>query len=133
MSWAKHDYDDLPGTYVFDGRSAHKAYGLNKLLFSFNREENRRAFEDDPQGYADRFDLTAEQREALLKSEFLTLLRLGANIYYVAKLAVPRGMTMQDTGAAFQHITREEFQANLDAKADGLEEKLGKAGGFWRG
>ena len=133
MSWRKHGYDDLPGTYVFDGRTAHKAYGLNKLLFSFNQDENRRAFDDDPERYADRFELTVEQRKALLNSEFLTLLRLGANIYYVAKLAVPRGMTMQDTGAAFQSITRDEFQANLDAKADGLEEKLRRAGGFWHG
>ena len=133
MSWRNHEYDDLPGTYVFDGKTAHAAYGLNKLLFSFNHEENRRAFEDDPEGYAARFDLTAEQREALLGFEFLELLRLGANIYYLAKLAVPKGMTMQHTGAAFQGITRDEFQANLDAKAEGLEEKLRKAGGFWHG
>ncbi|MDE0006453.1 MAG: protocatechuate 3,4-dioxygenase [Rhodospirillaceae bacterium] len=133
MSWRRHDYDDLPGTYVFDGSTAHRAYGLNKLLFSFNHEQNRQAFEDDPEGYADRFDLNSEQRDALFDADFLTLLRLGANIYYVAKLAVPRGMTMQDTGAAFQGITRDEFQANLDAKAEGLEEKLRKAGGFWHG
>lgn len=133
MSWRRHDYDELPGTYVFDGNAAHNAYGLNKLLFSFNHEEHRAAFEADPEGYADRFGLTPEQRKALLNGEFLELLRLGANIYYVAKLAVPRGMTMQDTGAAFQGITRDEFQANLDAKAEGLEEKLRKAGGFWNG
>ncbi len=133
MSWRKHDYDDIPGTYVFDGKAAHQAYGLNKLLYSFNREENRQAFEDDPGAYADQFDLTAEQRDALLNFNYLDMLRMGANIYYAAKLAVPRGMTMQDTGAAFQGITRDEFQAKLSAKADGLQEKLEQAGGFWHG
>ena len=133
MSWRKHDYDDIPGTYVFDGKAAHQAYGLNKLLYSFNREENRQALEDDPGAYADQFDLTAEQRDALLNFNYLDMLRMGANIYYAAKLAVPRGMTMQDTGAAFQGITRDEFQAKLSAKADGLQEKLEQAGGFWHG
>ena len=32
MAWRKHDYDDIPGSYVFDGRRAHAPYALNKLL-----------------------------------------------------------------------------------------------------
>ncbi len=51
MTWTKHDYDDIPGTYVFDGKHAHDAYPLNKLLFSFNDERNRAAFERDPALY----------------------------------------------------------------------------------
>ncbi|MYH69799.1 MAG: hypothetical protein F4147_06790 [Gammaproteobacteria bacterium] len=48
MNWKKHDYDDIPGTYLFNGETAHAACGLNKLLFSFNREEGRKAFAADP-------------------------------------------------------------------------------------
>jgi protocatechuate 4,5-dioxygenase alpha chain len=133
MSWKKHDYDDIPGTYVFDGETAHRAYALNKLLFSFNKEENRTDYASDPSAYADSFGLAEEQKRALLAENYLELIRLGANIYYLAKLAVPKGFTMQDTGAAFQGITRDEFQAKLDQRAAGLEEKLKKAGGFWNG
>lgn len=133
MNWKKHDYDDIPGTYVFDGKTANSAYGLNKLLFSFNHEENRQAFAADPGAYADKFGITAAQKAALLDNDYLQLLRLGANIYFLAKLAVPRGFTMQDTGAAFQGITTEEFQAKLDAKAEDLRAKLDAAGGFWNG
>jgi protocatechuate 4,5-dioxygenase alpha chain len=133
MPWRKHDYDDIPGTYVFNGENACTAYGLNKLLFSFNREENRKAFADDPTGYADKFDLTDEQREALLTGNFLQILRLGANIYYMAKLAIPAGVSVQDAGAAFQGITTEEFKAKLQDKAEGLTDKLEKEGGFWNG
>lgn len=39
MSWQKHDYEDIPGTYVFDGKTSHSSYALNKLFFSFNDEE----------------------------------------------------------------------------------------------
>jgi protocatechuate 4,5-dioxygenase alpha chain len=133
MSWKQHEYDAIPGTYVFDGKNAFEAYGLNKLLYSFNHAENRAAFADDPEAYADRFDLTPAQRDALLGKDFLQMLRLGANIYYVAKMAIPNGVSVQDAGAAFQGITTPEFQAKLDAHAEGLLDKLEKAGGFWNG
>lgn len=133
MSWKKHDYDDIPGTYVFNGENAHRAYGINKLLYSFNHAENREAFKKDPATYADNYDLTREQREALLGKDFLRLLRLGANIYFVAKMAVPNGVSVQDAGAAFQGITTEEFKANLEARGKGLIERLEKEGGYWNG
>jgi protocatechuate 4,5-dioxygenase alpha chain len=132
MTWNKHEYDSIPGTYVFDGETSHAAYPLNKLLFSFNHEENRKAFAEDPGAYADRFGLSEEQKKALLANDFLGMLRLGANIYYLAKLALPRGFSVQDAGAAFQGITTEEFQAKLDAKAEGLMEKL-RERGYWNG
>ena len=132
-NWQKHDYDDIPGTYVFDGETANSAYALNKMLYSFNNASGRDEFESNPAAYADKFGLSDAQKQALLEGDILQLLRLGANIYLLAKFAVPRGMTMQDTGAAFQGITRDEFQAGLDAKADCLVEKLKAKGGFWNG
>jgi protocatechuate 4,5-dioxygenase alpha chain len=133
MVWKKHDYEKIPGTYVFDGKTAHSAYALNKLFYSFNHDENRQAFAADPAAYADKFGVAGEQKDALVNLQFLRLLQLGANIYFLAKLAVPRGFSVQDAGAAFQGITTEEFQAKLTSKGYGLEEKLKKIGGFWHG
>ncbi len=133
MVWIKHEYEEIPGTYVFDGKTSHSAYPLNKLLFSFNHDENRQKFAADPAAYADKFGLSDEQKEALVDFEFLKMLQLGANIYFLAKLAIPRGFSVQDTGAAFQGISTEEFQANLTSKGVGLEERLEKLGGFWNG
>lgn len=133
MNWKKHDYDDIPGTYVFNGETAHRAYALNKLLYSFNHEKNRQEYARDPAAYADKFGVPEDQKRMLVEENFLELIRMGANIYYLAKLAVPKGFTMQDAGAAFQGITRDEFQAKLDERAEGLVEKLQKAGGFWNG
>ena len=132
MSWKEHAYDDIPGTYVFDGKTSHSSYPLNKLLFSFNHDENRQEFAEDPAAYADKYGLSEEQKTTLLNNDFLGLLRLGANIYYLAKLAVPRGFSVQDAGAAFQGIPTPEFQAKLDAKAEGLIDKLKKRG-YWNG
>jgi protocatechuate 4,5-dioxygenase alpha chain len=132
MAWKKHDYDAIPGTYVFDGKTSHAAFCLNKLLFSFNEEKNRQEFAADPAAYADKFGLNPDQKAALLGDDFLGLIRQGANIYYLAKLAVPRGFSVQDAGAAFQGVTTDQFKANLEAKADGLIDKL-KERGYWNG
>lgn len=133
MTWTQHDYDDIPGTYVFDGRHAHGAYALNKLLFSFNSEENRAEFDLDPAAYCDKFGVAGKYKEFVLKKDFLGMLRAGANIYYMAKMAIPRGTSVQDAGAQFQGITTKEFQAKLLAKGDGLSERLAKKGGYWNG
>lgn len=132
MSWTPHDYDDIPGTYVFDGKHAHKAYALNKLLFSFNDESNRQEFDRDPAAYCDKYGLSDSYKELVLKQDFLGMLRAGANIYYMAKMAVPRGTSVQDAGAKFQGITTKEFQDKLLAKGDGLPERLAKQG-YWNG
>lgn len=133
MTWNKHDYDSIPGTYVFDGKTAHRAYAMNKLLYSFNHAENRKAFDDDPEGYCEQYGVTEEQKAALVSRDFLQMLQLGANIYFAAKLAVPAGTSVQDAGAAFQGITTEEFKAKLLAKGEGLEKRLMEEGGYWNG
>ena len=133
MSWTQHDYDDIPGTYVFDGRHAHQAYPLNKLLFSFNSEENRTAFDQDPAAYCDKYGVMGKYKALVLEKDFLGMLRAGANIYYMAKMAIPRGVSVQDAGAQFQGITTQEFQAKLLAKGEGLRERLAKKGDYWNG
>ncbi len=133
MTWTKHDYDDIPGTYVFDGRHAHGAYPLNKLLYSLNEAGNRQAFEQDPGAYCDKYGVTGKRKELVLARDFLGMLRAGANIYYLAKMAIPRGTSVQDAGAAFQGVSTKEFQARLLAKGAGLRERLAKRAGYWNG
>jgi protocatechuate 4,5-dioxygenase alpha chain len=133
MVWKKHDYEDIPGTYVFDGKHAHGAYPLNKLLFSFNTEENRSEFDADPAAYCDKFGVTGKYKEMVVKKDFLGMLRAGANIYFMAKMCIPRGTSVQDAGAQFQGITTKEFQDKLLKKGEGLVQKLEKVGGYWNG
>lgn len=133
MTWSRHDYDDIPGTYVFDGKHAHGSYPLNKLLFSFCDETNRNEFDRDPAAYCDKYGVAGEYKALVLKKDFLGMLRAGANIYYLAKMAIPRGTSVQDAGAQFQGITTAEFQRKLLAKGDGLVEKLKTREGYWVG
>ena len=109
MTRATRDYDDIPGTYVFDGAHSRKGYALNMLCMSLNEAANRDAFHADPEAYLDRYDLTAEQRRTVLERDWLGMLRAGGNIYYTFKIAAADGLTMQDVGGSMSGITREEF------------------------
>tara|TARA_Y100001956_G_scaffold82819_1_gene105901 strand:- start:3580 stop:3981 length:402 start_codon:yes stop_codon:yes gene_type:complete len=133
MNWQKKDYDNIPGTYVFDGKRAHPAYPINKLLYSLNDDANRKELDADPAAYCDKFGVTGEYKRAVIENDFLALIRSGANIYYLAKMAVPRGVTVQDAGAQFQGITTEEFRQNLLKKGEGLTEKIANRGDYWNG
>ncbi len=113
MSWSKKDYDDIPGTYVFDGRRALMGWPLNRMCMSLNDEVNREALRQDVEGYCKKFDLSDEQTQAVKDLDALAMLRLGGNIYYMAKLAGAYGLNVQDVGAQMRGITVEEFKDML--------------------
>ena len=86
MPRTQHDYDDIPGTFVFDADRSRQGYHLNMFCMSLMKAENRKAFKEDEAKYLDRFPLTPEQREAILKRQYNRMLELGGNIYFTAKL-----------------------------------------------
>jgi len=103
------DYDDIPGTYVFDGRRSRRGYPLNSFLMSLNDAANREAFRADEGAYLDRFGLDPEQREAVLERQWLRMLDLGGNLYYTYKLAACDGMTFQDLAGEQTGMTPEAY------------------------
>jgi protocatechuate 4,5-dioxygenase alpha chain len=109
------DYDDIPGTYIFDGQHSRLGYALNMFCMSLNEEANRQAFAADPSTYLARHPMTAEQRAAVESRDWLEMLRLGGNIYYTFKLAVCDGLSMQDVGGAMSGVTTEQFAAMMIA------------------
>jgi protocatechuate 4,5-dioxygenase alpha chain len=108
----------IPGTTIYDGRMAMKGYALNKMCYSFNEAANREAFKTDEDAYCDKYGITDEQRAAVKKRDVLTLLSLGGNIYYLAKLTGIFGLNMQDIGAQQSGVTLEEFKAKLLAAGE---------------
>jgi protocatechuate 4,5-dioxygenase alpha chain len=105
----------IPGTVIFDGSEAQKAYALNKMCYSFNSAENRAAFLRDEESYCRKYGLTPEQRDAIRRRDVLALVHLGGNVYYLAKLTGIFGLGVQDIGAQQTGVTVEEFRARLDA------------------
>ncbi len=102
----QRDYEDIPGTFVFDGRRSRQGYALNMFCMSLNDADYRDAFRADEPAYLDGFALTPEQRQAVLDRDFLGLLSLGGNVYYTFKLAACDGLSFQQL-AAIQTSTEE--------------------------
>lgn len=103
----------VPGTPVFDGRSAQRGLALNALCYSFNHEANRTAFKADPGAYCSRYGLDEEQTRAVTSLDVLAMLRAGGNIYYLAKLAGIYHLGVQDLGAQQTGRSVEDFKALL--------------------
>ncbi len=125
------DYDDIPGTYVFDGTHSRKGYRLNMFCMSLNEPANREAFAANEAAYVDRYSLTQEQKQAVLDRDYLQLLRLGGNIYYTFKLAIYDRKSMQYVGGAMSGMTEAAFkQMMLDGgrPIDG-NRRVGESGG----
>jgi protocatechuate 4,5-dioxygenase alpha chain len=118
MAWNTHDYDGIPGTYVFNGRRSASGYPLNRMCMSFNSAENRAAFRRDEEAYCASYGLTDHQRQAVRDRDVLRLVKLGGNIYYLAKLAGIFGLTVQDLGAQQTGTSVDEFKARLAAAGE---------------
>ena len=106
---AEKDYDDIPGTYVFDADRSRRGYHLNMFCMSLMKAENRKAFKDNEAKYLDQFPLTPEQREAILKRQYNRLLELGGNIYFTAKLGATDGHPFQHLAALMTGSTQQDY------------------------
>jgi protocatechuate 4,5-dioxygenase, alpha chain len=106
---APRDYEDIPGTYVYDSERGRVGYQLNQFCMSLNKPENRAAFKADEAAYLDRFPLTPAQREAVLKRDWLGMLKVGGNIYYTIKIAFCDGLTFQDVAGMMCGMPKDDY------------------------
>ena len=93
---AEKEYDDIPGTFVFDADRSREGYHLNQFCISLRLQKNRDAFNADEKRYLDKYPMTNPQREAVLNRNWNLLLELGGNIYYTSKLAANDGINFQN-------------------------------------
>src|SRR5205085_6451754 len=103
------EYDDIPGTFVFDADRSRKGYHINMFCMSLMKAENRKAFKENEAKYLDRYPLTPEQRDAILKREWNRILELGGNIYFTANLGATDGLSFQQVAAIMTGSTQQEY------------------------
>ena len=103
------DYEDIPGTYVFDAERSRQGYHLNMFCMSLMKAENRKAFKENEAKYLDKFPLTPEQREAVLKRQYNRMLELGGNIYFTAKLGATDGHAFQHLAAVMTGSSQKDY------------------------
>lgn len=104
------EYDDIPGTYVFDADRSREGYHLNQFCITLRTKPARDAFRENPEEYMGRFPMTEAQKQAIRDRSWNGLLELGGNIYYTSKLAAFDGITFQDLAAMMTGVTRDEYR-----------------------
>ncbi len=87
------EFDDIPGTRVFTAKRARQGYHMNQFGMSLMKPENRERFKADERAYLDEWQLTDDQKEALLARDYNRCLDLGGNVYFLAKLFSTDGIS----------------------------------------
>jgi protocatechuate 4,5-dioxygenase, alpha chain len=128
MARKAQDYDDIPGTFVFDAERSREGYGINMFCMSLMKDENRKAFKANEAEYLRKFPLTTEQADAILKRDYNRMLELGGNIYFTAKLGATDGHSFRHLAAVMTGSTQEDYAAMMLAGGRSVEGNRSKSG-----
>ncbi len=128
MAREQHDYDDIPGTFVFDAERSREGFGINMFCMSLMKEENRKAFKANEPAYLKKFDLTPEQTEAILARDYNRMLELGGNIYFTAKLGATDGHSFQHLAAVMTGSTQDDYAKMMLAGGRSVEGNRSRSG-----
>ena len=104
-----NDYDDIPGTTVFDAQRARQGYHLNMFCMSLMKAENRETFKANERAYLDRWPMTEDQKQAVLARDWNRMIDLGGNIYFLAKLFFTDQKSFQHVAAIMTGKSQEEY------------------------
>ena len=121
MARAQQDYDDIPGTFVFDAERSRQGYGINMFCMSLMKDDNRKAFKANEAEYLKKFNLSPAQTDAILKRDYNRMLELGGNIYFTAKLGATDGHSFQHLAALMTGSSQQDYAAMMLAGGRSVE------------
>ena len=124
----ENEYEDIPGTFVFNADRSRQGYGINMFCMSLMKDENRKAFKANEAEYLKKFNLTPEQTDAVLKRDYNRMLELGGNIYFTAKLGATDGHSFRHLAATMTGSTQEDYAAMMLAGGRSVEGNRSKSG-----
>ncbi len=102
-------YSDIPGTVIFDADQARKGYHLNQFCMSLMKADNRTRFKRDERAYLDEWQMSEDQKRAVLARDYNRMIELGGNIYFLSKLFSTDGKSFQYTAATMTGMTQEAY------------------------
>jgi protocatechuate 4,5-dioxygenase alpha chain len=103
------EYDDIPGTTVFDAERSRQGYHLNMFCMALMTAGNRAAFKANEAEFLQRFPMSDAQRQMVLKRDWNGMIALGGNIYFLAKLFSTDGKSFQQVAAIMTGSTQEAY------------------------
>jgi protocatechuate 4,5-dioxygenase, alpha chain len=104
------EFEDIPGTQVFNTFRSRQGFNLNQFCMSLMKEENRKAFKADEVGYLNGWNLTAAQRDAVLARDYTAMMREGGNIYFLSKIFSTDGQSYLVAVATMTGMNQADYQ-----------------------
>ena len=102
-------YQKIPGTTIFDADQSRKGYWLNQFCMSLMKADNRTRFKANERAYLDEWPMTEEQKQAVLKRDLNECIRLGGNIYFLAKIGATDGKSFQHAAALMTGMSQDAY------------------------
>ena len=130
MTGYNEAFQDIPGTVVFDATQSRLGYHLNQFCMSLMKAENRAAFKAGERAYLDEWPMSEEQKQAVLARDLNWCIRLGGNIYFLAKIGATDGRSFQQMAGSMTGMSEEEYRDMMVSggrSADG-NRRLGEDG-----
>jgi protocatechuate 4,5-dioxygenase alpha chain len=103
-------YLDIPGTTIFDAEQSRLGYHLNQFCMSLMKAENRARFKAGERAYLDEWPMSEEQKQAVLARDLNWCIRLGGNIYFLAKIGATDGRSFQQMAGSMTGMSEEEYR-----------------------
>ncbi|HEY0956513.1 MAG TPA: protocatechuate 4,5-dioxygenase subunit alpha [Roseateles sp.] len=103
-------YNDIPGTTIFDAEQCRKGYWLNQFCMSLMKADNRARFKADERAYLDEWPMTDAQKAAVLARDLNECIRLGGNIYFLAKIGSTDGKSFQQMAGSMTGMSEDEYR-----------------------
>ena len=114
-------YKDIPGTTIFDAEQSRLGYHLNQFCMSLMQTANRARFKADERAYLDQWPMTEEQKQAVLARDLNWCIRLGGNIYFLAKIGATDGKSFQQMAGSMTGMSEEEYRDMMIAGGRSIE------------
>ncbi len=114
-------YLDIPGTTVFDAAQARKGYWLNQFCMSLMSPANRERFLADEVAYLAEWQMSDDQRQAVLDRDLNAMIALGGNIYFLAKIGATDGLSFQQMAGSMTGMSEDDYRAMMVAGGRSIE------------
>jgi len=114
-------YKDVPGTIIFDAEQSRLGYWLNQFCTSLMKAENRARFLADEPAYLDEWAMTEEQKQAVMARDLNWCMRLGGNIYFLARIGATDGKSFQQMAGSMTGMSEEEYRNMMLAGGRSVE------------
>jgi protocatechuate 4,5-dioxygenase alpha chain len=102
-------YADIPGTTIFDADQVRKGYHLNMFCMSLMKDASRDRFKANERAYLNEWPMTEPQKQAVLARDYNAMIKLGGNIYFLAKIFATDGKSFQYAAALMTGMSQEDY------------------------